>query len=362
MTSSIKREIEEIKQEIKETPYNKSTEKHIGRLKAKLATLEEELEKRSSSPSGGQGYSIPKAGDRTVVLVGYPSVGKSTLLSKITNADSETASYDFTTLKVVPGMLEHKGAKIQLLDVPGLIRGASSGRGSGKKVLSVIRNADLVLRMVDVDSTNNLTKLNQELYEAGIRLNRESPKISIEQKERGGISITSSVEQEVEYETIKTILRENKISSARVSLREKISIDDLIDELSGNRAYIPAITVVNKVDKFNKEIKEDEEGKIYISAKEEKNLDYLKEKIFDGLNLIRIYLKPQGGSVDKEEPVILSEGAKIRDVCKEIHSKFEDRFQYARVWGDSGKFDGQQIGLDHEVKDEDVIQLVMKNI
>ncbi|PTD93623.1 GTP-binding protein [archaeon SCG-AAA382B04] len=362
MNNSLQQEIEEIEQEIQETPYNKSTEKHIGRLKAKLSSLQEKLEKKQSSSSGGEGYSVPKTGDRTVVLMGYPSVGKSTLLSKLTNADSETAQYDFTTLKVVPGMLKYKGADIQILDVPGLIHGASSGKGSGKKVLSVVRNADLILRMVDVDSIEKIGDINQELYDAGIRLDKSPPKITINQKEKGGISITSSVEQNIEYDTIKSVLREYKISNARISFREKVSIDDLIDELSGNKVYLPALTVVNKIDKIDRDLRKDKNNRIYISAEEGFNLDYLKEKIYDKLDLMRVYLKPQQGSVDKKEPVILEKGSTIEDVCKEIHTEFKEKFEFARVWGPSSKFDGQQVGLDHKVGDGDIVQLIMKNI
>ncbi len=365
MTESIKKEIKEIQKEIEETPYNKSTEEHIGRLKAKLSNLKEKLEKRKSS-SGGKGYSIPKSGDRTIVLVGYPSVGKSTLLSKLTNAESETASYDFTTLKVVPGMLKHNGANIQVLDVPGLIKGASSGKGSGKKVLSVVRNADLVLKVVDVDSIEKLEELNQELYEAGIRLDQTPPKIKIEKKDSGGLSITSSVNQEVDEKTIKTILREYKISNARINLREKITVDDLVDKIAGNKAYIPSLTVVNKIDKTDKNIEEikieNTPDKIFVSAKEEKNLNYLKQRIFKKLNLMSIFLKPKNGEVDKDSPLIIDKKATIEDVCKEIHSDFEERFQFARIWGESAKFDGQQVGLDHKLENKDIVQLVMKNI
>jgi len=118
--ASIEEKIRELQEEIRRTKYNKATQHHIGRLKAKIARLREEAEARSRAKSGGgSGYAVRKSGDATVVLVGFPSVGKSTILNKLTNASSEVGAYDFTTLDVVPGVMEHRGASIQILDVPG---------------------------------------------------------------------------------------------------------------------------------------------------------------------------------------------------------------------------------------------------
>ncbi len=67
---------------------------------------------------------------------GFPSVGKSTLLSNLAGVYSEVAAYEFTTLTTVPGVIKYKGAKIQLLDLPGIIEGAKDGKGRGKQVIA----------------------------------------------------------------------------------------------------------------------------------------------------------------------------------------------------------------------------------
>ena len=140
----IPEKIKKLEDDIHRTQVNKKTEHHIGLLKAKIAKLKREQEEQQSRGGGSSiGYDVKKTGDATVVLIGLPSVGKSTLLNRLTNARSKVAAYQFTTLTVVPGAMEYRGARIQVLDLPGIIEGASSGKGLGKRVLSVARNADV---------------------------------------------------------------------------------------------------------------------------------------------------------------------------------------------------------------------------
>lgn len=73
------------------------------------------------SPPRPPGFDVAKTGDARVGFVGFPSVGKSTLLSNLAGVYSEVAAYEFTTLTTVPGVIRYKGAKIQLLDLPGWV-------------------------------------------------------------------------------------------------------------------------------------------------------------------------------------------------------------------------------------------------
>uniref|UniRef100_A0A8D1EFA8 Developmentally regulated GTP binding protein 2 n=1 Tax=Sus scrofa TaxID=9823 RepID=A0A8D1EFA8_PIG len=121
--------ISEIEKEIARTQKNKATEYHLGLLKAKLAKYRAQLlEPSKSASSKGEGFDVMKSGDARVALIGFPSVGKSTFLSLMTSTASEAASYEFTTLTCIPGVIEYKGANIQLLDLPGIIEGAAQGQ------------------------------------------------------------------------------------------------------------------------------------------------------------------------------------------------------------------------------------------
>ena len=129
--------IREIETEISRTQKNKATEYHLGQLKAKLAKLRTQLLEPDGSSGGGagQGFEVQKYGHARVALIGFPSVGKSTLLTMLTGTESESAAYEFTTLTCIPGVIHYKDAKIQLLDLPGIIEGASEGKGRGRQVI-----------------------------------------------------------------------------------------------------------------------------------------------------------------------------------------------------------------------------------
>ncbi len=361
---SLDEEITDIEDEIRKTPYNKATSHHIGKLKAKLSRLKEEVQKRASSKGGGEGYSVRKSGDATVVLVGYPSVGKSTLLNRLTGAQSKIAAYEFTTLDVIPGTMFHKDATIQILDVPGLVRGAASGRGRGKEVISVVRNADLIVFLIDVFQTGHLEILRNELYDAGIRVNTKRPDVKVIRKFRGGVSINATVETELDREIILSILKEYKIHNADVLIRDQVGIDEFIDALLGNRRYIRAVTVVNKVDLADDEHIADVRARfpdaLLISADQDENLDTLKNAIFDQLKFIRIFMKPQGQPPDLDEPMIVRGGVNVGDICDNIHRDFKKRFRYAQVWGISAKHAGQRAGLEHILMDEDILTIVIQ--
>ena len=365
MSPDISEEIENIEKEIQDTPYNKATQFHIGKLKAKLSKLREQQEKQGKGTSSGGGYGVKKEGDATVGFVGYPSVGKSTLLNQLTNAKSEVAEYHFTTLDVIPGVMHHNGAEIQILDLPGLVKGAASGKGRGREVLSVVRVVDLIIMVCDVYRPD-IETIAEELEAMGIRLNKKPPEIVISKKDRGGIDVASTVDlTDLDHDVIKEVMRVYGHINASIIIRDDINVDQLIDHLRGNRVYVPAFAVINKMDLVTKEELQDiSDGiktwdPIYISAQEAKGMEQLKDRIFDFLDFMRIYLKPQGEKGD-DEPLIVKRGATVEDVCRKLHSDFIDKFRYARIWGPSARFPQQQVGMDHILQEGDVLRIIIE--
>ena len=364
--ATIEEQIKALEEEIFNTQKNKATEHHLGKIKAKIAKLkaQQELQKIKGG-GGGRRYYIKKSGDATVALVGFPSVGKSSLLNYMTDAKSEVAAYQFTTLEVIPGIMKYKGAEIQILDMPGIIKGAARGKGRGREVITAARAADLVLLLGDVFSYR-LDILERELYDAGIRLDKQPPNVHITQERKGGIIIRSTVQltKMTEFE-IAEIIRAYGIVNASVTIRDDIDTDSLVDFLAGNRVYIPSVVAINKFDlkyagvedKIKENINRDF---LPVSCATTEGLEELKAVIYERLGFIRVYLKPKGAKADLEEPLVILDGSTVRAVCEHLHRDFVNLFRYALVWGKSAKFPGQSVGLEHELRDSDILSIITK--
>lgn len=362
----IPEKIKAIQDEIHKTQINKATEHHIGLLKAKIAKLRREQETRQAKKSGvsSDGFDVRRSGDATVVFIGLPSVGKSTLLNKLTGSKSTVGAYQFTTVTVVPGMLDYRGARIQVLDLPGIIEGASQGKGLGRRILSVARSADLVVLVLDVFQPYHEDVLRTELGNIGIRLDQKPPDIVIEKAAIGGISIAQQTKlTSLSEKTIKEILHIYGITSARVLIREDITSEQLVDHLTGDKKYANSLTVLNKIDLVDERFVKEVRGKVKsevipVSADGGVNIELLKDKIYEKLDFIRVYMRPKGGETDYKEPLIIRRDSTIEDVCNKLHRSLKKEFRYGLVWGKSVKFGGQRVGIQHVLQDEDVLTII----
>ena len=345
--ADISEQIEAVEKELRELPHHKGTDHHIGRLRAKLARLSD-MQMESGSKrggGGGTGYAVKKQGDATIILIGPPSAGKSTLINKLTNAESKVAEYAFTTLSVIPGMMEYKNAKLQILDVPGLIEGAQQGKGRGKEVLSVARNSDLIIFMTDPKRIDFFAKFVKELEAAGIRINKTMPQVKIEKKLNGGIIIHTNIKQDLDREIVKEVAGEFGIKNAEITINEKLTIERLIDVFAKNRVYIPALYIINKIDDENAKKKTEKADPriLKISAEEGTGIDEMKNKIWEKLQFVTIQLL--------DEPKVVKSGSTLKEVAEGIGSEFLNGKTAAKIWGNGAKFDGQEVSLSAKVQD-----------
>jgi ribosome-interacting GTPase 1 len=254
-----------------------------------------------------------------------------------------------------------------VLDLPGIIQGASSGRGLGKRVLAVARNADLIMFVIDVFQPEARALLEKELRMTGIRVDEDPPNVVIEATTTGGISVVVSGVRltKMTVDTVKDILRVYGMNSARVVIRQDISDEQLIDVILKSRVYIPSLTVMNKIDLVNAGFINEVTGKlpykfVPISAESNVNIEALKQEMYRRLDFIRIYMRRRSGETDYEEPMIVRNGSTVLEICDKVHRKIKDDFRYAQIWGKSVKFGGQRVGITHTLMDEDVLTLVTK--
>lgn len=375
MSDEIKAKIAEIEAEMDRTQKNKATNYHLGTLKAKLAKLRSELLNGPGGKSAGtknseRGFDVTKSGDTRIGLVGFPSVGKSTLLTTLTGTKSEAAAYEFTTLTCIPGTMKYKGARIQVLDLPGIIEGAADGKGRGRQVISTSRTCNLILIVLDSAKPVTHKKIIEgELFSFGIRINQTPPQVRFKRsgKDGGGLNYQEIIKQTkgMNIDVARLVLKEYKITSAEIILRQDITVDQFIDVVEGNRAYIPVLYVFNKIDQVTieeLEILDQMPNYVPISSSLKWNIEELLEEVWGRCNMMRIYTKPRGQMPDYDEPVILHvDGTPtIEQFCMRLHKSIIDSFSHAFVWGKSAKHQPQRCGRDHVLMDEDIVQICKK--
>lgn len=350
-------------------PKHKGTEKMVMSLKIRISKLKTEIMKEKlMKKGGGKSIYIKKEGAAQFVLVGMTGSGRSSLLSSLTNAQVEVAEYPFTTKEPVPGMMEYKGMKIQIIELPAVVKGSSSGKFDGLQVLSMIRNADGVGLVIDLsrDVDEQMRTLITELENQHLRLNQRPKDIRIKRKTGGGYSILGQ-ENLPKDRDIKQVLKDMGVHNAEIIANEKVELEDILNALNESAEYKAAMIIATKGDlpdtTYNYDLLVKRYGSKFaihpVSTETKARLDELKKGITDCLRLIRVYTKQPGEEADLKEPIPLREGATIEDAAMEIHKDLVNKFTYAKLWG-SGRFPGQTVGLDYSLKDGDIIEIHTK--
>ena len=358
-------------------PKHKGTENLRAWVRRKIAELKEEIREKRIKKASGRGVSffVGKEGAAQVVLIGLPNSGKSAILRRLTNAKPEISDVPFTTKYPTPGMLKFEDIQFQLVEAPSIVEGASKGKISwGLRVLGLARNSDALVLVLD--ASRNISKqldiLINELKGSGIYLSKPRGEIKVlRNKGIQGVKIVLLGRiVDGSLDDLRKMLNLYKVHNVEVKIIGRVSIKDIEKSILERRMYKPAVIVLNKVDLLPyEEVQESLElikGKVAgvpaipVSALKNVGLAQLPSLLFRSLRIIRVYTKEPNSAKPSEKPIILNEGSTVADAAKRIREELLRFFKYARIWGPSAKYPGERVGLDHVLKDKDVIEIRTK--
>ena len=285
-------------------PKHKGTEKLQADLKKRLAQMREESLQKKKQKGGFNPFHVEKQGSGQVVLAGCPNTGKSALISTLTRAKLKVADFPFTTSIPATGMMPYEDVYVQLVDTPPFTADMLP-----PGLVGTFRNADAILILVDLGSGDCLEQLETSLA----LLNERS------------ITDTEDDDNPVTLPYLILGLKSD-MPDAEANL-------EILKELQPELEIIPVTTL-------------------------EDNFDALRKRIYDMLDVIRIYGKAPGKKAEMEKPFILKSGSTIVDLAYEIHRDFPSKLKSALVWG-SARFDGQAVARDYVLKDKDIVELVI---
>jgi ribosome-interacting GTPase 1 len=313
--------LEGLREMLRTIPKHKGTEHLQAEIKTRIRELTEELGgPRTGAARAGPELVVHHEGAAQVALVGPPNAGKSSLHARLTGSRAVVGPYPFSTKYPLPGMLLHEDVLLQLVDLPPVSDSYFEAWMSG-----TLHNADAVALVVDLSDPGCVDQL----------------------------------------DAIERRLAERKVSLVkRPGAPIEGEADD--DDLDPFRARLPTVLLANKADLFDdpdaeldvfREIAPDPFVSLAVSAETGRGLSAVGPALFDLLEIARVYSKVPGHPPDLGRPFTLRGGGSVRDVARQVHRGMAAELKFARIWGPSAEFEGQQVSADHAVKDRDVVEL-----
>ena len=260
-----------------------------------------------------------------VGLVGFPNVGKSTFLSRVTNAKPKVANYHFTTLSPMLGVVDLEGTDgFVIADIPGLIEGASEGIGLGHEFLRHIERTRLFIHMVDAASTEG----RDPLLDIHI-INQELEKYNADLTKRPQVVAANKTDCFVgtEEDTVITLLREELepmgIPVFPISAVSGKGIKELLyyvkrqlDELPDTpvvfeKEFFPEMSLTEENEPFTVEYDKDEDMYVVEGPRIEKMLGYTNIDSEKGFEFFQKFLR-ENGIIDQLEEMGIEEGDTVR--------------------------------------------------
>jgi small GTP-binding protein len=352
-------------------PKHKGTAKLCAQVKKQMAALRKEIEEKRRKRAGGGGpkFFIEKEGAAQIVLLGLTNVGKSSLLSKVTNAKVEVSSNPYTTREPVPGIMNYGDMQFQIVEAPALMEGSADGKAWGLQTLGLARNADGLILMVDLsqDPVWQAHLIFGELEKARVLVTKPRARVEIEKKHLGaGLRILLLGRLiDCTFRDVEELLKSYRVTDGVVKIYGEATLDEVEDAIFESTIYKPSVIVANKIDLENAEanlrLLEAYVGEklpiILVSCQTGYGLEKLGETLFKILDIIRVYTKEPNDREPSQKPFILRKGATIYDLAKSIHSDFSENFSYARVWAKRLTFSPQKVGSTFVLEDGDVVEI-----
>jgi len=292
-------------------PKHKGTDRLQGDIKRKIAKLTEEMEHVKKSSGKRYNEYVPREGAGQVVLIGPPNAGKSSIIDRLTHASPEVGPYPFTTKKPLPAMMPYEDIQIQMVDMPPITETYYEGW-----VSNIVRDCDIVLLVVgvdDLDPDGALGVICRRMQEAGVTFTGED--------------VARTDTDEFRETRKKTLVALNKVDLGEADL-----VADLVRPVVGN---LPIHEV---------------------SCKSGVGLEDLRQAIYQGLAVVRVYTKAPGKKPDLSRPYVVRRGTTVLDMARQIHKDFAEHLKFARVWGHA-RFEGQPVEKGYVLRDKDVIEI-----
>ena len=292
-------------------PKHKGTDKLRADLRRKLSKFKASAETRKGTGKRESIYSIDREGAGQIAVVGFSNTGKSSLVARLTNASPDVEDYPFSTWTPTPGMLQIDNIQVQLIDTPPLDRDFVE-----PELMDLLRRVDMILLMVDLQA------------------------FPIEQLEK-------SV----------AFLGEHRIFPSH--LRPEIEPEGF-----HRNVYLPFVILVNKCDDEHcdedfavfQELVEGDLPLLPLSILQGRNLEQMKQVIYETLGIMRVYSKPPGKEADPSSPFVLAIGSTVEEFAAKGHQDFFQNLKSARIWG-TGVHDGQLVGREHVLHEGDIVEL-----
>lgn len=329
-------------------PTHKGSENLRRDISKRIADLKNKIEKRAAAvKKTGRSVGIKKEGAGQVVIIGLANSGKSTFLTKFTNAKPVIASYPYTTTKPEIGILNYGGALIQIVELPSFLE----SKEMANQLLSIVRSADAVIITVPDYSKEQIDKIIKIVETQDIYITKRRPNIDLTKGQYLGITFINEQNLMIPKEKAIALLKDSGYRSHTVVLGQKTNMEDLLLLMNPRAVYHPAIVVSMPFSKNNQTLTTYKNLKIFDFKDETK----ITEEIFKMVNKIIVYTKKPGQKADLSDPLVLEKGTTVTEAAKQIHKSISKDLKSAKVWG-STRFPGQNVSKNYILKDNDVVE------